>query len=143
MFVGYGIGMLMFFIPDLLGRKSSMLIMLFFNIIGGYLSVFCVDVDLKKMGFFLIGMFHLKISLSYIYISEFVELKHNLLASTIISAYDGTTLIVTCLALKWTGNLNIIFEFAYYVGIAASIVFLVLMKESPKHLLISNPKNSQ
>ena len=109
MIVGYGIGMLMFFIPDLLGKKFSMLIMMFFNIIGGYLSVFCVDVDLKKIAFFLIGMFHLKIPLSYIYISEFVESKHNLLAYTIISAYDGTTLIFTWHAFKWTGILKIIF----------------------------------
>ena len=143
MFVGYGIGMLMFFIPDLLGRKPSMLIMLFFNIIGGYLSVFCVDINLKKMGFFLIGMFHLKVALSYIYISEVVESKHNLLASTIISAYDVTTLVVISFALKWTGDLNIVFEYAHYVGVAASMVFLVLMKESPKHLLISNTRNSQ
>lgn len=143
MFVGYGIGMLMFFIPDLLGRKTSMHIMIFFNIIGGYLSVFCVDMDLKKLGFFLIGMFHLKISLSYIYISEFLEVRHNLFASTIISAFDGSSLIIICLALKWTGDLKIIFEFAFYLGIMGSIIFIVLMKESPKHLLIANPKNSQ
>ena len=86
------------FIPDLFGRKSFMLIMLFY-----------VDMDLKKIAFFLIGMFHLKISLSYIYISEFEEIKHNLLASTIISAYDGTTLIVTCIAIKRKCSLNIIF----------------------------------
>ena len=47
------------------------------------------------------------------------------------------------MALKFTNNLDSIFECSFYAGVAASIVFVVLMKESPKHLLISNPRNSR
>lgn len=117
--------------------------MLFFNIIGGYLSIFEQNLELKKLGFFLIGVFHLKIALSYIYISEFVENKHNLIVSTVISAFDALTMFIICIALKYTNNLDSIFKGSYFVGVLASIVFVVLMKESPKHLLISNPRNSK
>jgi predicted MFS family arabinose efflux permease len=71
-FIGYGIGGLFFFLPDAFGRKNVMSIIMIFIILSTYISAFSSDYHYMKLGFFLTGFFHLKISLSYTYAAELV-----------------------------------------------------------------------
>lgn len=70
-FVGYGIGAMFFFLPDAFGRKNVMSIFMTFIMMATYMSSFA-GMGYMRLGFFLIGFFHLKISLSYTYAAELV-----------------------------------------------------------------------
>ena len=61
-----------FFLPDSYGRRKSMLFSLFFFTLGSSLTVFGQTMLLKKIGFAMQGFFHLKITLSFTYLVEFL-----------------------------------------------------------------------
>ena len=63
-FIGFALGALFFPFPDLIGLKSSMNIVLPINVFGTYLVVFGQTLDLKSLGYFILGFGHLKITMS-------------------------------------------------------------------------------
>lgn len=69
-FVGYVIGGMFLFLPDLLGRKGCMMVILPLYSIAAALVVFPDDLQLKKLGYFLQGLFHIKISNSFTHMYE-------------------------------------------------------------------------
>ena len=71
-FIGYGVGAVFFFLPDTLGRKGTMKMILPLYILCCYLSLFPMNMEVRTLGFFLQGLFHLKISTSYTHILELV-----------------------------------------------------------------------
>lgn len=64
-FFGYFIGVFFFFMPNTFGRKPSMMLSLTFYTLGSGLIAYGNSIDLKFLGYFLLGVFHLKITLSY------------------------------------------------------------------------------
>jgi MFS family permease len=100
-FIGYGIGVIFFFLPDLIGRKKTMIYILPLYVLSCYVSIFKDTLFYKKLGFFLQGLFHIKISLSYTSIFELVPERKKVLCSTLLSAWDGSTILVSCLIFKF------------------------------------------
>ena len=77
-FVGYGIGIVMFFLPDLYGRRYMMLFILVPNIWIMYVGTFKNDLNLLKIASFLHGFFHIKITISYAHALELVPDKNKI-----------------------------------------------------------------
>ena len=71
-FIGYGLGIVFFFIPDYIGRKKAMMLFLPLNIIAIFAVSFSQYLTIMKIGLLLIGMFHLKSSISYTHCFELV-----------------------------------------------------------------------
>ena len=64
-FIGYFLGSIFFFMPDMFGRKGAFNIVMPVYILSCYFSLFSKSIELKILGFFLQGFFHIKTTLSY------------------------------------------------------------------------------
>ena len=64
-FVGFFVGSIFFFLPDMFGRKGTFNRVMPFYILSCYFSLFSKSIELKILGYFLQGFFHIKTSLSY------------------------------------------------------------------------------
>ena len=95
-FLGYGVGIIFFFLPDLKGRRGSMKYILPIYSIAHYMTVFPKNLEIRALGLFLQGIFHLKVSLSYTHMLELVEEKNKAMASTLITCFDSASLIFAC-----------------------------------------------
>ena len=100
-FVGYAIGIVFFFLPDLLGRRKTMCIFYPLNIIACFIAIYSGTIFLKKVGFFLIGLFHVKLSLSQTYVLELMPFHSKNIAITVMLAFDASNLMVACLIFKY------------------------------------------
>ena len=99
--VGYGFGIIFFFLPDTLGRKGSMNIFVPLFTINAYLSTYSYSLILFKIGFFLNGFLHLKSTLCYTHGIELVPDKYKAMVPTLINAYDVSTFVVLALFYKF------------------------------------------
>jgi MFS family permease len=64
-FIGFFIGSIIFFLPDRLGRKGTFNVVLPLYILSCYFALFPKKIEFKILGFFMMGFFHIKTSLSY------------------------------------------------------------------------------
>lgn len=88
--------MVFFFLPEKLGRKGTMNVILPLFIISSYLSIFPKTLDVRAFGLFLLGMFHLNVSTCYTHILELVEEQYKQICTTIIIGFDSATLLIAC-----------------------------------------------
>lgn len=95
-FIGYGLGVIFFFMPQTFGRKGTMNRVLPFYIFSCYFAIFPKSLEARAFGFFLQGIFHLKISTSYTHILELVEEKDKAMCSTILTGFDSGALLIAC-----------------------------------------------
>lgn len=131
-FVGYGIGILFLFLPDLLGRRGCMMLILPLYIMVTSLSVLSDDIAMKRMGFFLQGLFHIKISNSYTHMFELVPESAKVIGQTCINSYDACTLLIVCVAIKFGGaSYQQVAEIQLYVGSVACVLYFLIVPESP------------
>lgn len=100
-FIGYGIGICLYSLPDKVGRMGTMFIVMPMQIIAFAMVVFGQDVTTKALGSFFTGYFHIKISNCYTHIYELVQEKHRAISATMISFLDDTTLMIVGLSLKY------------------------------------------
>lgn len=134
-FVGYGIGVILFFLPDNYGRKGSMMLTLPGLIFSQYLVLYTKNIFYIKVGFFLQGFFHLKMSNSYTHLLELVPDHHKNITSTMISAYDSLTVSMGCfLILVYDQNENNVLKLFFWLGTFAIGVYTLIVSESPKYL---------
>ena len=143
-FIGYGMGVIFFFLPDLIGRKKTMTYILPLYIISCYISIFSQSVLIKKIGFWLQGIFHLKISLSYTSCLELVPESKKVLSSTIISAVDASTILISCLIYKYYMPVEaFVLELMFYIGSLACFIYILVIPESPRWVFMKQGSNSQ
>ena len=143
-FIGYGIGAIFFFLPDAFGRKKVMSIFMTFVMFATYISAFGTDMSHMRIGFFLIGFFHLKISLSYTYAAELVPESSKQMVLTIISAYDACSLLIACSIMKYyKPDETLVMQFHFGLGLFALLLFSLVIPESPKWLFMKKGTNSR
>lgn len=142
-FVGQGVGIALFFMPDILGRKLTMSISLVMNILGGYLILFKSDMAYLRLGYFFQGVFHQRITISFMHCMELVEERHKEVMTTMIQAFDAGSIMLACFYLMYVDrDVNLMLQGIYYVGLAATVLYMVLIPDSPRWLLMRDP-NSQ
>lgn len=93
-FIGFSFGIVFFTLPDAIGRKKTMWILLPALIVASSLSVFGESIYIKSIGFFVQGFLHLKIMLSYSHCFELVPKNDKLFCSTVINTIDISTFMI-------------------------------------------------
>jgi MFS family permease len=142
-FIGYGIGAIFFFLPDAFGRKNIMTIFMTLIMFANYITAFG-ELKYMRLGFFLIGFFHLKISLSYTYATELVPEDSKQLVLTIISAYDACSLLLACSIMKfYKPSENVVNTFHFGLTVISLLLFSLVIPESPKWLFMKKGTNSR
>ena len=87
-FVGFALGIVFFTLPDAIGRKRAMWVLLPPYILASSLSVYGKTIEQKMMGMFFQGFLHLKIMLSYSHCFELVPIDNKKFCSTFINTVD-------------------------------------------------------
>jgi MFS family permease len=100
-FIGYLMGIVFFWMPDSLGRRTTMCFLLPNYIVASALVIFSESMLLRSVGFWLQGFFHLKISLSYTHALDLVPSQHKSLVTTLITALDSGTPLFACFFFKF------------------------------------------
>ena len=117
---------------------------LILNLIAMALIIFSPSILVKKIGFFVFGYLHIKISLSYTHMFELTEAKHQVFCSTIITGIDTLTISLTCIIYKYvTNDMDQFFTFLYVIGAITCVLYIVLIPESPQWLFMNKGSNSQ
>jgi len=143
-FIGYGIGTILFFLPDAFGRKKTMNYVLIPYIFSSYLTAFSHDIGLKSIGYFIQGLLHIKISNCYTHIYELVEDKYKIKAATIIGFMDEASIFIISCILKFVVNdIDLVFKSAWVIGTIACLIYMILVPESPKWLFLQDGTRSR
>jgi MFS family permease len=135
-FVGFGVGIILFPMPDMYGRRPSLLISMFGYLVSIVTLLQFPSMTMRSIALFGIGFFHLKNSASFVYCFELVQDDRKSAVSTAINAFDGATLV-------FLGTYFIYVDDWYYyqfvmfvIQAIAFVIFLALGSESPKWLLL-------
>lgn len=86
-----------FFLPESIGRKKTIALFNSFYIYAVYLLAFDDRIEMKKLGFFLQGLFHLKISTSFTHALELVPEAKKSIVFTIMLPFDSASILIACL----------------------------------------------
>ena len=141
-FIGYGVGILLFFLPDKIGRKGTMKFVLPAHIIASFISVFGNSLYLKSVGFFLQGVLHLRITISYCHCLELVMDKHKPIASTAINSLDsGSIMIMAGIFNYYNKHVNQVLQIYWAIGFFFCLVYFYAIPESPRYLFMQNPNS--
>ena len=100
-FLGFGLGLLLMFYPDSLGRKKTMTLVMVPYIIFTQLTIFSPSLTGKKIGYFMQGLLHLKITLSYTHMFELTDEASKDFCATVINMTDSLTLFIMGFCLKY------------------------------------------
>ena len=142
-YIGYGIGISLFFIPDYFGRKVAMNATLPINIGGSALIVFSRNLNLMKLGAFITGMFHVKTTCSFTHAVELVPDKYKTRTVVMINAiYFSCMVLVGMFYLLVAADTDILLSTYLYIAIIASLLYIGFVPESPYWLVRNEGPNS-
>jgi len=97
----YALGGLLFITPDKYGRKKTILISSLLYCTGMAIAIYSADYVMKSFGLALMGIFHIKTSVAYVYMFESVHSRNKPSCATFINVMDAMPLAVTALILKF------------------------------------------
>jgi len=135
-FIGFGVGILLFALPNRIGRKRTMVWLLPLYIIASAITLYSPSLHLKALGYFLQGALHLKITNSYTHMFELTNEQGKGLCATVMNSFDVMTVGVVGVCLTFlTSDLLKVLSVINTVESLAAIAYLILIPESPKWLL--------
>ena len=145
-FIGYGIGAVLYWMPDELGRQLTLQYVMPVQVLAYFLVVFSSDFLLKNLGSFCMGLFHIKLTVCYTYIYEMVQDEHRVLCSTVLNFVDDSSLAVMGCILYFgdhNRDIDLIFQWHWTIGTVAVILQMLLLPESPKWLFYMEGADSK
>lgn len=89
--------------PGYFGQKRSMKYLLVPNLVAQYLLTYG-SFSLKPLGFFLNGLFHIKNTICYTTLFDFLPDRHKNKGSTFINFFDLSCLILSNVFLRFFKN---------------------------------------
>ena len=144
-FIGFMFGGLFFFFPDQFGRKWTMTrVMLPVNCIATAFTIFGTNIPIKRLGFFLQGMVHLKNTISYCHCLELEPERYKGVGSTIIMTFNSGSMVVSCFLLQYyVKSIQSILVTAYFMGLVATCLYTLFVPESPRWLFMNNSNSKE
>lgn len=139
-FIGFGVGIFLFPLPDKFGRFKVLGVSMFGYIIAIACLLWIPTITVRSVCLFLIGFFHLKNSQAYVICFECVEDRHKPAVSTAINAFDGSTLIFLGTYFIFIKDWFPYQLFMFVVQCISLVLFFLFVQESPKWLLIQGRK---
>mmetsp|Transcript_24412 Transcript_24412/g.17166 ORF Transcript_24412/g.17166 Transcript_24412/m.17166 type:complete len:143 (+) Transcript_24412:91-519(+) len=137
-YVGYGLGSVLFAIPDRIGRYKTMVVFGYLHLITQFMVIFCQNYYTKSCAFFLMGFFHIKTSLSFVYLFELSPQKNKMLACSFVNLIDALPLVLGCIYFKYIStNVNNLLIVMSSLHLLAVTIITLAFPESPKWLLIT------
>jgi MFS family permease len=136
-FLGFAIGILLFFLPDRYGRKNTMLIISGPFIAAYFILTYIPQRELKALAFGIQGFLHIKTSLAYTHCQEFLCSRHKTISPTVITMFDsGSLLIFSFYLLLVSKNTYYIQTYYFWLGIVAFVIYIIWIPESPVYLFL-------
>mmetsp|Transcript_101614 Transcript_101614/g.140442 ORF Transcript_101614/g.140442 Transcript_101614/m.140442 type:complete len:165 (+) Transcript_101614:538-1032(+) len=103
--------------------------------------IFCTNFAARSISFALMGFFHIKTSLSFVYLFELSPQKNKMFACSFVNLIDALPLIVGCVYFQYISvevdTLLIIMSMLYLISLSIVALFF---PESPKWLLITGQR---
>lgn len=129
-------------LPQQIGRKKSMTPVLLLYLVASNLTVYGGSLSLKKIGFFIQGLLHIKITLSYTHLLEMVpDDASKAICSTVVNAFDAVTLGIQGFVYMYVVADAVKFiEFMNIVGTIAILSYILIVPESPKWLFLNGQR---
>ena len=103
-FIGYSIGASMYFLPDKIGRKKSVIFSLTLSMTAETIMMFVTDYHARMGAFFFMGLFQLQNSTSYQWLYESVSKSYKSTAITIINSFYALPQPIMCLYVMYLGK---------------------------------------
>ena len=90
-------GLILFAMPDRIGRKTSMVLNFGLHVAAQYLIIFVPTYGARLIGFLIYGLTQLKNTVSYIYLLELIPEKYGTVANVSMTSFDSATMAFVCL----------------------------------------------
>lgn len=135
-FIGFSLGFFLFPLPERFGRKRVMTILMILYLFSTGLVSYSNTLSQKSIGFFAMGILHLKITVSYTHIFELIDDDHKGFCATVLNMVDAITLAVVGFCFIFVTRDGVRFmEVTFLVSSIFVVLYFVLVPESPSWLL--------
>jgi len=135
-YIGYGVGIIFFFIPDYFGRKVAMNSTLPIGMAASALCIFSHNLSVMKLGAFIVGLFHLKTTCSFTHAVELVPDKYKTRTIVMVNAYYFSSMVIIGMFyLLCKPDTDLFYTTYFTVATAATVLYIVFVPESPYWLV--------
>mmetsp|Transcript_7059 Transcript_7059/g.9241 ORF Transcript_7059/g.9241 Transcript_7059/m.9241 type:complete len:216 (+) Transcript_7059:3-650(+) len=140
-YIGFGLGGVLFAMPDRLGRRKTLIISGFAHVIMQYIVIFCPNYWVRSISFACMSFWHIKTSVSFVYLFEISETKNKSFSCAAVNFVDSLPLIVGGVFFKYIStNVTTLLIIMSSLHLVSICIISVIMPESPKWLLVTGQK---
>jgi MFS family permease len=141
-YIGFALGIMLFFMPDKFGRRKSMLILCVPLIATNFILTYATQREIKAAAFFILGFLHIKITLCFNHCQEFFCTKYKAITPTVLTIFDEASIMIFALYLLFVRNdTHYILTYFFYPAVASFVAFIIWIPESPLFLFLKDPKS--
>lgn len=136
-YIGYGVGIILCQMPDKFGRKRTMQMILPLYVLDQYIILYRPELYLKRIGYFLQGFLHLRLSNSITHMLELISPKHWNPCVTMIAGFDSGSIGISCFMLLYlNNNIDYILRLFFMLSTFSCVLYQFIVPESPKFLIM-------
>lgn len=137
-FLGFIFGAFLFPLPDEIGRKKTMALLVLPYIVTAGMVTYGTTLWAKTFGMFMQGVLHLRVTLSYTHMYELVREQDKPFCAQMINMFDTLGPAITGSAFLFlTRDAVAYLIVTFQLFTAGALLYLVFIPESPRWLLVN------